>query len=695
MKRITLVLTLYFVVFSAIVFGQEPAGSEPAGVSPAMEKKDAGAPGAPVFDYDAAKVNQIASDSRKTLDKKLDEIAKIAEKDRTFENTVLAMENALADFQREVTIPQFMGYVHENSEVRNAASKFEEEAMAYLVEISTRRDLFNAVNEFAQKKIALASDDAFLLQRTLLDFKRNGLALPEKELGEFKDLKKKLVANELKFEKNIRDFKDQIEITKEQLEGLPEDFIGKMKKTDSGKYIVTLDYPDYYPFMDNAKSEEARKEIEFKFSNRCASDNISIMEEALAQRQKLAEMLGYKNHSGYILEDRMAKDPTTVTAFLDSLRLKLVPKAEAELKSRLELKAKETKTPVDPEMRAWNWKYWNNQFRKLNLDIDPDKVKEYFPTEIVIPGMLGIFGEVFGVKFEKAELPVWHKDVTSFKVLDDKGGLIGYFYMDLFPRDGKYKHMACFGLVKGRLMPDGSYRKPSAAIVGNFPKPSKDIPSLMPHNDVETLFHEFGHVLHNLFTTAKYSSFSGTDVSRDFVETPSTLLENWAWNPEVLKRVSGHYKNPTEKIPDALIKKLIDAKNFDSGMAQIRQLFFSKLDIAFHTTELKNTTETYKKMMKEIMFIPLTEGVAPQANFGHLMGGYDSGYYGYLWSRGISSDIFSEFEKNGVFNPAIGKKYRDLILAVGRTPDPNVQIEQFLGRKFNEDAFIKKLGLSK
>ncbi|MBF0501535.1 MAG: Zn-dependent oligopeptidase [Candidatus Riflebacteria bacterium] len=692
MTKLVPYLSLIF-LFAGVVSGFAQMAT-PSAQSGSTEKV-ASAPPLLQFSYSVADIDKVASAARLTLDSKLEAIVKVPADARTFDNTMLALENALADYNDTVTIPQFMASVSPDKATRDAASKLEEDCSSYLVDISSRRDLYNAVNELASTSPKLASIDAFLLERTLTDFKRSGLGLPEKELNEFKQLKKKLVSIQIAFAKNLRDLKDGIEVTKEELAGLPDDYIAKLEKTKSGNFFVSLDYPEYLPFMDNAKNEDARKKIEYKFNNRCASENVALFEEALQLRDSMAKMLGYKNHAEFVLADHMARKPETVVSFLDRLREKLAPKGKEELASRLELKAKEIKAPAQKEMNAWDWRFWNNQFRKLNLELDEEKVKQYFPLEIVVPGMLGIFEEIFEVKFVKADLPVWHPDVVGYEVKDKDGSLIGYFYLDLFPRDGKYKHMACFDIRKGRRLADGSYQKPAAAIVGNFPKPSKDSPSLFSHNDVETIFHEFGHTLHNLFSLSPYESFSGTSVDQDFVEAPSTLLENWVWRPEVLKRVSGHYKNHDEKLPDDLIKRMIDNRNFDAGMFQLRQLFFSIFDMNIHTTMLKNTTDVYKNLMKDVMFIPMTDGVHPQASFGHLMGGYDAGYYGYLWARVISSDIFSEFEKNGLFDPKTGRKYRELILSKGRVPDTDAQIETFLGRKFNEDAFLRNYGLLK
>ncbi|MBF0408737.1 MAG: Zn-dependent oligopeptidase [Candidatus Riflebacteria bacterium] len=651
---------------------------------------------APKFDYTVADIEKVASEAKNLLEERLNAIVKVKPEERTFDNTVKAYENGASDYIDSINIPTFLAYVSTDKDVRDAASKIEEESGKYLVEVESRKDIFEAIDGFAKKNPEIKDEtDKFLLDRTLMDFKRSGLALPDKELEALKELKKKAVELELKFQKNLREFKDQIEITIEQLAGLPEDYIKKLNKTEAGKYIVTLDYPDYLPFMNKAKDDNARKELQFKFDNRCASDNLVIFEDVLALREKMAKILGYKNHASFVLEDRMAKTPETVTSFLTKLRGQLAEKGKEEIKKRLALKAKETGKDAGEELAAWEWRYWFDRYQQVEMNIDHEKIKEYFPLEIVMSGMLAVYEEVLDVKFQNSGVPTWHEDVRAYEVKEKNGDLIGFLYLDLFPRDGKYKHAACFPLVKGMTMPDGTYRKPSAAVVANFNKPSADAPSLFKHSEVETLFHEFGHVIHNLFTTAKYSSFSGTRVVRDFVEVPSTILENWVWDPAVLKRVSGHYKNNNEKLPDEIIKKMIEAKNIDSGITQLRQTFFSLFDMACHTTELTKTTELYEKMMKDIMLIPMTKGTNPQASFGHLIGGYDAGYYGYQWARVISSDLFSEFEKNGILNPKVGKKFKDYILSTGRVADHNLMVEKFLGRPFNEEAYLKYIGLKK
>ena len=643
---------------------------------------------APEFSYTPDQVTNLGDNLIKDLEEKLRVMINIPGPQRNFRNTPLAFEQATADFDEALTIPVFLAYTSDNADLRKAAQDLQLRISQYSVDLYTREDIYKALSEYAAKGEKLEEVDARLLDKTLLDFKRNGLGLPPRPRARVKKLMKELIGLELQFSKNLREVKDALEVTEAELAGLPDDFKARLKRTDGGGYLVTMDAPDYLPFIDNAAAGDARRRLEALYNNRCAAVNVELMEKSLVLRRKIAKILGYPTFSHYVLADRMAGSPETVVSFLERTWEKLKKKGRRELRERLKLKGGEDKV-----LNAWEWRYYNNQLKKSKYAIDYEKIKEYFPLETVIDGMFGVFGEVFGAKFVPAQLPVWHKDVRSYEVRGSDGRVEAYFYFDLFPRDGKYKHQACFGIRHGRELADGSYELPAAAIVGNFPPAAPGQPPLLKFNDVVTFFHEFGHVTHNIFTKARYAKFSGTSVSRDFVEVPSKMLENWAFDPAVLRRVSGHFKDPSQKLPDETIKKLVAAKNMDSGLVYLRQLFFSLLDLRYHTAKGKvNTTKVYEKLMKKISLIPLSPENYPQANFGHLMGGYEAGYYSYLWSEVIAADLFGAFEAAGVTNPETGKKYRELILAPGRSYDEAGQVEKFLGRPAGGDAFLRSIG---
>lgn len=645
------------------------------------------------FNYRAQDLAPAEAEARVKLEKDLAALIAIPQAERTFENTIMGYERAFDNYGNALGMSGFLSYVSTDKKFRDAANDLQMQISQYMVDVATRRDVYKAIREYTDTNPRLDPVQAKLVKEMLIGFKNSGMDLNDADLEKFKALNKEKAEYIIKFDKNIQEYKDPLAVTQEQLQGLGEDYIQKLSKTDDGKYLVTLDYPDYVPFMQNADDEQARKELEFKFNRRGGQENVELLEKTLTLRREIARLLGYKNHAELRLEDRMAKNPKTVMAFLKDLQKKLKPLGKKEDKEMIAYKNSKT-GKNSRTLYSWESGYWSNKFRKENLELDSEKIKEYFPSQVVIDGMLDLFGGVFGITFEPVDIPVWHPDVKAFKIKDKASGeLVAYFYMDLYPREGKYKHAACFGLVEGEEKQDGTYQIPFVAIVANLNKPSGDTPSLLKHSEVETLFHEFGHVLHNALTKAKYSAFSGTSVSWDFVEAPSQMLERWAWDPQVLKKISKHYKTG-EALPDDLIKRMIAAKNFGAGGMYLRQDFFAQYDMSLHTADTTpDTTKLYFELTKKIRGLPLTKGTIPQASFGHIMGGYDAGYYGYLWSEVIAEDFFGEFKKNGIFNPETGLKFRREILEKGGTLDEEKMVENFLGRPADNKPFLKSIGL--
>ena len=645
------------------------------------------------FNYQAQDLAPAEAEARVKLEKDLAALIAIPQAERTFENTIMGYERAFDNYGNALGMSGFLSYVSTDKQFRDAANDLQMQISQYMVDVATRRDVYKAIREYTDTNPRLDPVQAKLVKEMLIGFKNSGMDLNDADLEKFKALNKEKAEYIIKFDKNIQEYKDPLAVTQEQLQGLGEDYIQKLSKTDDGKYLVTLDYPDYVPFMQNADDEQARKELEFKFNRRGGQENVELLEKTLTLRREIARLLGYKNHAELRLEDRMAKNPKTVMAFLKDLQKKLKPLGKKEDKEMIAYKNSKT-GKNSRTLYSWESGYWSNKFRKENLELDSEKIKEYFPSQVVIDGMLDLFGGVFGITFEPVDIPVWHPDVKAFKIKDKASGeLVAYFYMDLYPREGKYKHAACFGLVEGEEKQDGTYQIPFVAIVANLNKPSGDTPSLLKHSEVETLFHEFGHVLHNALTKAKYSAFSGTSVSWDFVEAPSQMLERWAWDPQVLKKISKHYKTG-EALPDDLIKRMIAAKNFGAGGMYLRQDFFAQYDMSLHTADTTpDTTKLYFELTKKIRGLPLTKGTIPQASFGHIMGGYDAGYYGYLWSEVIAEDFFGEFKKNGIFNPETGLKFRREILEKGGTLDEEKMVENFLGRPADNKPFLKSIGL--
>ena len=645
------------------------------------------------FDYKAEELAPAEAAARARLEKDLDALVAIADNQRTFDNTVLGYERAFERYGDALGMSGFLSYVSTDKNFRDAALALQMQMSQHMVDIATRRDVYRAIKAYADTKPQLEPDQALLLKDMMIGFKNSGMELNDEDLETFKKLNKEKAQYIIQFDKNIQEYKDYLDVTEEQLAGLGEDYKNKLEKTPEGKYRVTLDYPDYVPFMLNSESDEARKELEYKYNRRGGAENVELLEKTLSLRRQIAQLLGYKNHAQLKLENRMAKNPETVEKFLKDLQKRLKPMSKEEDKNLIAYK-NEKKGSKSRTLYPYESGYWANKYKKENLDVDPELIKEYFPSDVVIDGMLDLFGNLFGIAFEPADIPVWHPDVKAFKIVNkDDGALVAYFYMDLYPREGKYKHAACFDLVEGHEKEDGAWQIPFVAIVANMNKPAAGAPSLLKHGEVSTLFHEFGHVLHNALTKARYSSQSGTSVSWDFVETPSQMLERWAWNPQVLKKISKHYKTG-EPLPDEMIEKMIAAKNFGAGGTYLRQDFFAQYDMKLHTaSKTPDTTKTYFTLTKKIRGLPLTKGTYPQASFGHIMGGYDAGYYGYLWSEVIAQDFFGEFEKNGVFDTQTGLKFRREVLEKGGTVEEEQMVQNFLGRKESITPFLKSIGL--
>ncbi|MEK7234820.1 MAG: M3 family metallopeptidase [Elusimicrobiota bacterium] len=645
------------------------------------------------YEPTAAELMEDCRSAKKRAESALEEVARMPAANRTFDNTPWALDQIGSGLSDDTASNTFLKYVSISSSVRDAGNECETLLGQFSVDMYSREDLYRALKEYAAKGEALPGESKRLVNKELLDFKRSGLELPKEKRREVTDLRKKLVELEATFGRNINEYKDFALFDKSELDGLPEDFVSRLEIVD-GKHKISLDYPDYFPFMDNSSNPAARRVMEAKFNNRAARLNLPVLKDVLALRLKAAKLLGYPTHAHFVLEDRMAKDPKTVAAFIARLRKKLKILGADELKTLESLKSVFEGRASDNRFNAWDWRYYNNQLKKAKYSVDEQKIKEYFPSDYVTEQMLGVYQKLLGLKFRHIEdAATWHPDVKLFEITDAAGGEpIAYFYLDLFPREGKYKHAAAFSMITGRMLADGRYQKPVSAMVANFNKPTKDRPSLLTHNEVETFFHEFGHIMHQTLTKARYGRFAGSATARDFVEAPSQMLENWVWEGEVLQSLSGHYRDHSKKLPNELLGKMLAAKNVNSGLVNLRQLLFGSVDQIYHGTPPSDTTAAYARLAKDIAMIPTSEGTHPEASFGHLMG-YDAGYYGYLWSKVYAEDMFSRFKADGVLSPALGKSYRVEILERGSSRDEMESLKAFLGREPNEDAFLESIGL--
>ncbi len=647
---------------------------------------------APDFRVTAAQIDTVCNDEQAKLTKRLGEIGSLGAQ-ATFQSGPLAIERVMTEMQQTLSPLIFLKYVSDKPELREAGGRCETAVEKMRVDIFAREDLYTVLKGAKAKAGTLPADDVKLLDEYLLSFKRNGLELDADTRKTFIEKRKRIVELETEFSKELIEWNDAIEMTKEQLEGLPESFVNRLDKTTAGKFKVTVKYPDYYPFMENAKNGEARRLLEEKFYRRGGEKNHARLDETLKLRDETAKMLGYANHAAYVLDDRMAKTPKAVAGFLERVGARLKEKGRENLKDLIAAKKEELGAKSDGKIHSHDWRYYDNWIKKRKHQIDMQAIKEYFPLDTVNRGMFEIYETLLGVKFvEDASIATWHPSVKPFRVNRD-GKTVAIFFMDLFPREGKYGHAAAFTIIQGCTNEDGTYQLPISSIVANFNPPAEGTPSLLEHGEVETLFHEFGHIMHQVLTTASHASLSGTSVKRDFVEAPSQMLENWVWEAPTLAKLSGHYKDPSKPLPADQMKRLIDAKQLNVGIRYLRQLLFATLDQRYHTAPPADTTAVYAELSRDLMLIPIPDHTIPQAGFGHLMGGYDSGYYGYLWSEVYAQDMFTRFEKEGLLSPKAGGDYLRWILQPGGTLEPMELITNFLGRAPNEDAFYRSLGL--
>ncbi len=478
----------------------------------------------------------------------------------------------------------FMGYVHPDEETRSTGKQLEEQISKWGVELAFRSDLYEAVKAFSQTDEAseLTGERKRLLEFSLRDFRKAGHELAAEKRSRLKDLSNRLIELGVKFESNIAEWDDVLVVSRDDLDGMPKWFADSLEPGDNeGELRITMAYPHVIPFVQNSSRRDLREALMFKFNNRAREDNRRILEEAVEIRQEVADLFGQASWAHHTLDERMAENPENVIEFYDSLRDPLQSAAAEEIEVMTRLLRRDTGDD-DAVLQAYDWQYYDTQLRKTEYGVDPDEVSNYFPLQQVLDGMFEITAEVFGLSYERVEAATWHPDVITYAISDaDSGELISHFYMDLFPREGKFSHAAAFTLVPGRRLADGSYQHPVSAIVANLPKPGAERPSLLQHQDVETMFHEFGHILHQTLTRTELVEFSGTNVERDFVEAPSQIMQHWTWKPDVLQRFARHH-DTGEPIPAELVDQLVAAKNLNVALTKLRQMSYGTLDMNLH-----------------------------------------------------------------------------------------------------------------
>jgi thimet oligopeptidase len=652
-----------------------------------------------LFPRSVAEIDHRVQSAKESTTEQIQNIIAIPHEDRTFENTARALDLATAfNFAIPSSSISVLSYISTDDNLRDAANKAQVELGEFVVDmISQNVSLYEAFKAYVEgnaKQESLTDEQQYFLSETMKDFKRSGLHLPQNKRDEVKGLLKKLTALSVEFSDNINTDTKSIAVTREQLNGMSDEFINALMRTEDGKYILKTDYPTYFPIMEHCAVAQTRKHLFQEFTNRAYPQNIGVLNKIIALRDQLAKILGFDSYAALNIDGEMAKTPQRAR----DLILSMIEKTNKKVHREFEIITSDLPASVElvnGKINPWDIAFVEASYKKKHFNLDDREVAQYFPMEKTIKGLLGIYEQFFNLELK--EVPVsglWDDEVKMIEVYN-KGNdfLLGYLMLDLYPRKNKYSH-ACEIDIVAPFIKDG-IRIPGAIVVlANFTKSTKTQPSLLKLDEVRTFFHEFGHALHDMLSETAIASFSGTQVKRDFVEMPSQMLEEWLWDRDILKELSCHYQTG-ESLPDNLLNAIISLKTFSSGMWVLRQSVFSLMSLEYFAPGPQKDTVAIMEDLQH-RFNPYMH-VYPEnhtpASFGHLTG-YGARYYGYLWSKVFALDLFDYIKQFGLLNPEIGQKYTQTILAKGGSRDPNELLKDFLGREPNEQAFFKDLGLS-
>ena len=625
----------------------------------------------------------------------------------TFENTILAMENAGELLSNVNVVFSNFNSANTNKEIQNIAKETAPNLSAHQDNIYLNEKLFARVKTLWDKKetLGLNLEQAKLLDNSYKDFVRSGANLSDSDKGILRKINGELSLTSLKYGQNILSETNKYELvieSKKDLAGLPQGLIDAAAadaraKGKEGKWVFTLSNSSVMPFLQYSSNRELRKQIWNAYQTRGNHDdeldNKNNAVELANLRGQKARLLGFKSHSNYVLEESMAKTPENVNKLLNDLWKPALEIAKTEAADIQKMMAKDG---IKGAIQPYDWRYYTEKIRKERFDLDEEELKPYFSIENVRKGVFQVTGKLYGIQFkELSNVPKYHQDASVWEVTEANGTLVGIIYMDFFPRDSK-RGGAWMTSYRTQKTVDGKRLAPVISIVCNFTKPSGDTPALLTFDEVSTFFHEFGHALHGLLSNVTYRSLAGTSVPRDFVELPSQIMENWAAEPEVLKMYAKHYKTG-EVIPEALVNKLKKAGTFDQGFATTEYLAASLLDLAYHSQNKDITTDANTFEKEAMTKIGLIESIIPRYRstyFSHIFsGGYSSGYYSYIWSGVLDTDAFEAFKTTTLFNPERAKSFRKNVLEKGGTEDPMVLYKRFRGAEPSIEPLLRKRGL--
>ena len=567
--------------------------------------------------------------------------------------------------------------VHPDQAVRDAADDALLEEASFLTSLFQNEALFERVRTVKPHSIAEKQ-----LQKDLLEaFEDSGVALPAERRARFKAISDRLTQLAQDFAKNIRENTTKLTFTPGECDGMPQSWLDRVPRDEKGNVVVGFDYPDYIPFLTNSRNEEARKRYYIAYTNRGTAQNLDILDEIVRLRKEIADLYDVPSFAHYVTKRRMVETPETVLTFLGEVHAVVTEAEVRDLAQLSEVKAKMTGQPVGrANINRWDMSFYRERLREERYAIDQEALRKYFPTAPAVSWMLDISERLYGLKFERAVVPVWHEDVIYLDVTDSATtDRLGGIYLDLYPRDGKYKHAAAWPVrgVSRKLQ-----RKPISVLVTNFNRDG------LTHDELETLLHEFGHVLHGILSSTEYNQHSGTSVERDFVEAPSQMYEEWASRSESLSLLQNQGTG-VPAIDEALVKRLTAAAKFGAGIDYGRQWLYAAFDMALSGESPRPSLEVWKEMEGGTP-MGYVGGTSFPGTFEHIASGYAAGYYGYMWAKVIALDLVSVFGTD-LMNQSIGRRMREMILSRGSEEPARSLVEQFLGRPVSSEAFFARI----
>jgi thimet oligopeptidase len=594
----------------------------------------------------------------------------------SWDATSIALENAFGPIS-------LLNSVHPAKDVRDVADQALIDESVFMTELFQNEQLYERV-----RSVEPVTQAQRQLRRDLLEaFEDSGVSLPPEKRQRFKEISERLTEVAQEFAKNIRENATQLHFTPAECEGLPPAYLERARRDAEGNIILGFDYPDYLPFMMNGVNAEARKRYYIANTNRGTARNIEIMDEIVALRREIASLYGVPSFAHYVTKRRMVETPETVSRFLDEVKSVVTDAELRDLRQLAELKSQLTALPLEStRVERWDVMFYRERLREQRYAVDQESLRQHFPTAPILRWMLDVSERLYGVRFEQASVPVWHEDVIYLDVLDDAGGdtvvdkTIGGIYLDLYPREGKYKHAAAWP-VRGVSRHAG--RKPISVLVTNFNRDG------LTHSELETLLHEFGHVLHGVLSQTEYNQHSGTSVERDFVEAPSQMYEEWANRMESLSLIRMHCSS-CPPIDEPLVRRLRAARKFGAGIDYGRQLLYAAYDMALSSEHPGKSLDVWRAM-EGATPMGHVEGTAFPGTFEHIASGYAAGYYGYMWAKVIALDLISAFGPD-LMSAETGRRFREMILSRGSEEPARDLVERFLGRPVSSEAFFQEIG---